>query len=160
MSKDNDNTIYKSILGAFLILITHVFLIGFIGALVLFFNGIVNHSAWLILGVLTIISGAAYWFYRRIKSDGKVIQDVVGDSLLKGKNVEVSFLSGMATFKVSDSQDGKAINVLPSDQPQQLEDPGTNKVKDLKELARLYEDRLITLDEYNKAKEDFFRKKS
>ena len=159
MPKDNDNTIYKSILGAFLILITHVFLIGFIGALILFFNGIVNHSVWVVLGVLTFISGAAYWFYRRIKSDGKVIQEVVSDSLLKGKNVEVSFLSGMATFKVTDSQDNKTINVLPSDQPQQLEAPGTDKVKDLKELARLYEDKLITLDEYNKAKEDFFRKK-
>ena len=58
------------------------------------------------IGVLFVSMGVAYWFYRRVKSDSRVIKDIIGDASLNGKSVEVSFLGGMASFKIGDSQSG------------------------------------------------------
>jgi hypothetical protein len=155
MSEKVGNTLYQNILAAFLILIMHVVLVAGIGVLILFFYGIINHMAWIIIGTSCLFIGG-YWLYRRIKSDSRVLRNIAGDSL-KGKTVEISFLGGMATFKISDSQVNKRINKDPSNSLRQLEAPNSENINSLTELARLYEKKLITSDEYNKAKEKILK---
>ena len=152
MKHPDENSLYKSILGAFLILIAHVFLLGIIGMLILIFHGIINYMGWIILGISLSVIGSWYWFYRRMRSDREMIKKIVGDSLLKGKSVEVSFLGGAATFKLSDSSNIKTIET-PSGDRRQLAGPAPEHTDTLTELARLYEKKLITDEEYNKAKE-------
>ena len=151
MKHPDENSLYKSILGAFLILIAHVFLVGIIGVLILIFHGIINYMGWIILGISLSVIGSWYWFYKRMKSDRNMIKKIVGDSLLTGKAVEVSFLGGAATFKLSDSNNTKTIE-NPSGYRGQLAGPAPEHTDTLTELARLYEKKLITDEEYNKAK--------
>ena len=151
MKHPDENSLYKSILGAFLILIAHVLLLGLIGLLILIFHGIINYLGWIILAIALSVIGSWYWFYKRMKSDRKMIQQIVGDSLLKGKSVEVSFLGGAATFKLSDSSNIKTVET-PSGNRGQLTGPAPEHTEKLTELARLYEKKLITDEEYNKAK--------
>jgi hypothetical protein len=151
MEQKTDNSLYKSILGAFLILIMHVLLLGIIGLLVLVFHGIINYMGWIILGISLSVVGWWYWFYRRMKSDREKIRNIVGDSLLKGKSVEISFLGGAATFKLNNSDSIQTIETL-SEERRQLSGPAPEYTDKLTELARLYEKNLITDEEYDKAK--------
>lgn len=149
MSGKADYSIFKNISTAFMILLFHVVLIGIIGVLTLFLGWIGNNVGWIILGVSLLTSVAGYLFYRRMKSDGRAIKDIIGDASLKGKTVEVSFMGGMASFKIGDSQPGNI---------KQLEDPGSEKVISITELANLYEKELITSDEYDRAKEKILKR--
>jgi hypothetical protein len=154
MEQNTENSLFKTIMAAFMILFIHVLLLGSIAVLILFFYGIVNHLAWMILGFSCLCAGA-YWFFRRFKSDGKMLKNIAGDSL-NGKTVEVSFLGGIANFKISDSQTYEQLGSGSADSPEQLAAPSVENVKSLTELARLYEKNLITLNEYNKAKHKLF----
>ncbi len=151
MGKEIENTLYRNIMAAFLILIMHVLLIGGIGLLIIFFYGIMNHMVWMVLGTTCLTLGG-YWFYRRIKSDGRVLKNMAGDNL-KGKIVEISFLKGVATFKISDSQVNQSIDNDSLNRCKQLPAPDFENIQNLAELARLYEKKLITFDEYNKVKQ-------
>jgi len=144
MSQKAEYSVFKNLSVAFLILLMHVVLIGVIGVLTLFFGWIGNNVGWIIIGVSCVTLVGGYWFYRRMKSDSKVIKDIVGDASLKGKTVEVSFLGGMASFKIGESQ---------SNNIKQLDAPKTEHTISLTDLADLYEKKLITSDEFNKVKE-------
>jgi hypothetical protein len=125
-------------------------MIGGIGVLIMFFYGFVNHMIWMILG-FTCLSAGGIWLYIRIKSDAKALKNIAGESL-KGKTVEVDFLRGVATLKISDAKDGQDAHRITSDRPRQLAGPESENINTLSELARLYEKKLISRDEYNKAK--------
>ncbi len=148
MSKKSDYSILKNLSVAFLILLAHVVLIGLIGVLTLFFGWIGNNIGWVMIGVLCVSMTVAFLFYRKVKSDSRVIKDIINDPSLKGKSVEVSFLGGMASFKIGDSQ---------SSNLKQLEAPGLDTVGSLTELTNMYEKKLITSDEFNKAKEKILK---
>ena len=155
MNQQSENTIYKNLLAAFLILIIHVLLVGGIGVLILFFYGIVNHMVWVLLGI-SCMSAGGVWLYKRLKSDVRAIQNIAGNSF-KGKTIEASFLGGVATFKVSDKRGEKRPASIPVERPRQLIATGPEDVKTLSELAHLYEKKLITLDEYNRVKKKILK---
>jgi hypothetical protein len=148
MSQKADYSIFKNLSVAFLILLAHIILIGLIGVLTMFFGWIGNNIGWVMIGVLCVSMAVAYWFYRRVKSDSRVIKDIIGDASLNGKSVEVSFLGGMASFKIGDSQ---------SDNLKQIEAPKSDTIVSLTELSKMYEKKLITSDEFNKAKEKILK---
>lgn len=151
MGKLAENSLFKGIFVAFLILFMHVILLAGVGILILLFYGIINHLIWMIAGfVLIAIWG--YLFYRKVIEDSKELKNVVGD--MKGRNVEIKLLGGLATFKMDDSAQNKTLRQLPSGRPKELAAPETDSVKSLTELSRLYEKKLITLEEYEKAKKD------
>lgn len=155
MEQKADNTIYQSISAAFLILIMHVLLLGSIGVLILFFYGIINHMVLIVIGI-SCVSLGGYWLYRRLKSSRQVLTNIAGESL-KGKTVEISFLGGIANFKISDSQVRQGMIQDSSDGIKKLADPNTQNIENLSELARLYEKKLITLEEYNKVKQNYLK---
>jgi hypothetical protein len=150
MSHQSENTIYKNLVAAFLILIIHVLLVGGIGVLILFFYGIVNHLVWVIIGI-SCMSAGGVWLYKRLKSDLKAIQNITGNSF-KGKTIEANFLGGVANFKISDSRPAGDTRQISSGQARQLTGPDADSMDSLAELARLYEKNLISQDEYEKAK--------
>ena len=148
MRNKSDYSIFKNLSIAFLILLAHVILIGLIGVLTLFFGWIGNNAGWVMIGVLCVTMAVAYWFYRRVKSDASVIKDIIGDASLNGKSVEVSFLGGMASFKIGDAQQGNI---------KQLEAPKSETIVTLTELGKMYEKKLITSEEFNKAKDKILK---
>ncbi len=148
MSQKSDYSIFKNLSVAFLILLAHVVLIGLIGVLTLFFGWIGNNIGWVMIGVLCASMALAYWFYRRVKSDSRVIKDIIGDASLNGKSVEISFLGGMASFKIGNEQSGNL---------KQLEAPKSDTILSLTELTKMYEKQLITSDEFIKAKQKILK---
>lgn len=154
MSRKKENGIFKNLSVVFMILVIHVLMVGVIGVMVVFFGWMANNTGWIILAVSLIITLGGYLFYRKIKSDGKALKEVLGETSLNGKNIEISFMGGLATFKVGDSQTRQITNEGSLNRVRELEAPNAGDAETLTELARLYEKKLITLDEYNKAKQN------
>lgn len=149
--------VFKSILVAYAILFLHVLLIAGLGMLVLFFRGIVQYMIWIFLGGTALVLGSAYYFYRRMKAEGKSLHEMLKSPVLNGRAVEVSFLGGIASVKLGRPPGRTALEDHSTPEYRQLDDPGAARVKELNELARLLHKNLITVDEYNRAKQQLFK---
>ncbi len=154
--KESDGSL-KSVMMAYLVLLLHLSIIGLIGLLVLFFRGIVQYMFWIFLGGSTILAVLVWTFYRRMRREGKNLNEMLRSSPFHGRSVEVSLLGGLASIKIGRSADAPMLDtgVLPP--RRRLEDPGTQRVLDLAELARLLENKMITPEEYELAKQQLLR---
>ncbi len=157
MSEKNDDSVFKNLTVAFVILIIHVVLIGAIAVMGIFFGWIANNAGWIILGVSCLIIVAGYLFYRRMKSDAGLVKEILRDPALQGKTVEISFLGGMANVKVGDAHPDQAIAIDSSPRIKQLDAPQSETGETLTALASLYEKKLISLEEFNKAKQKILK---
>ncbi len=158
LNKNDGDGIFKSVMVAYLILVLHMLLLVGLGFLVFFFRGIVQYMAWIFLFGALLILGSGYWFYRKMKAEGQSLRETLNSPLFRNRTVEVSLLGGMASFRVG--QAGESQPLLPggeADPPEQLEWSGDNQVHELTELARLLKSGLITLDEYEQAKQKIFK---
>ena len=145
----------KSVLMAYLVLVLHVLLIAGLGLLILFFRGIVNYMIWIVIGGTLIIIFSAWRFYMRMKKEGKTLRDILRSPVFEGREVEVSLLGGLASLKVG--KPGHPPLEDFSSNVKQLEDPEAVRLRELNELVRLFENNLITLEEYNQAKKQIFK---
>ena len=101
---------------------------------------------------------SAYIVYRRIKSNGKqMLRDIKNSSMYQGGGLEVSFLRGLVSLKLGRPNDLKYIDNQSSGANLQLEDPKTIQIRELTELARMYEKNLITADEYDRTKKQIMK---
>ena len=155
MGKLSENALFKSITVAFLILIMHVLLIGGVGILVLLVSGIINHTAWFLVGIALLAVGA-YMLYKRIKVEGRELKEAVGD--LQGKDIEISLLGGVASMKIRSGSQNTTRQIT-SDRTRLLTSPASGNVQQLTELSRLYEKELLTREEYETAKKELFSDK-
>jgi len=154
--KDGDG-LMKSVMMAYLILVLHVVLLMGLGVLVFFFRGIIHYMPWIVLFGAAAILASGYWFYRRMKAEGRSLRDTLNSPLFRNKTVEVSLLGGLAQFRVGHSNDPPLLGGGRSDNTRQLEWSGESQVQELTELARLLQNGLITPDEYEQAKQKIFR---
>ena len=155
-SKKNKTSdgIFKSILAAQVILFLHLIFLAALGVLVVFLSGMMQYMFWILLGGMAIISLSAYLFYRRLRKEGKSLKEAFRSPVFRGRSVEVSLLGGMATLKLDQQRQGVDKAIGPGNQtPLQLEDPETARIREINDLARLLDKELITLDEFNKAKQ-------
>ena len=153
--KDNEiSNITNSLVLASAILIFHVVLLGGLGLLVLFFSGIVNYIFWIFIVGSALVSGSVYLFFRHMKKEGGMaFLKIMSLPELKGKNVEVNLLGGLASFKIANDKSESIeleSNVIPVSR--QLEDPSSRRLRELAELSRMLEKNLITLEEFNQVK--------
>jgi hypothetical protein len=156
--KQNDGDgLMKSVMMAYMILILHVFLLMGLGVLVFFFRGIVHYMLWIFLFGAIGILASGYWFYRRMKAEGRSLRETLNSPLFRNKTVEVSLLGGLAQFRVGQSNGPRLLDDDRPDPSRQLEWSGDSQVQELTELARLLQSGLITHDEYEKAKKKIFR---
>ncbi|HSM47780.1 MAG TPA: hypothetical protein VK872_08200, partial [Draconibacterium sp.] len=153
-SVKENNGVIKSVFIAYFILLLHILLLAGLGVLIIFFKGIVNYMLWIFLAGTGIVIFSAYRFYRKMKKERKTLKEMMNSPLFRGREVEISLLGGLASLKV-----GKPQNLLLENYQgdiKQLEDPETMRLKELNELVRLFENNLITLEEYNQAKKQIF----
>ena len=155
--KNDGQGVMKSVMTAYLILILHVFLLVGLGFLVFFFRGIIHYMMWIVLFGAIGILASGYWFYRRMKADGRSLRDTLNSPLFRNKTVEVSLLGGLAQFRVGQSDGSRQLDHHRPDSTHQLEWSGDASIQELTELARLLKGGLITPEEYEKAKKKFFR---
>lgn len=146
--------LFKGIMLAHMILGLHVVLICLIGLVVIFFGGIAYYWAWIFMGGLVLTAAGAYFVYRRLKAQGRnVMRDLQGVAVPSGSTLEVRFLGGLASVKFA----RPAASTLPeiamsSAPPPLLEDPETQRLRELASLAQLYEKNLLTREEFERAK--------
>jgi hypothetical protein len=150
--------LFKGVLTAYVILVLNMLLIAGVGCIVLFFRGITQYMLWVLIGCSLFIILSGYLFYMRIRQEGRNMRDTLHSPVFNGRSVEISLLGGLASVKIG-SPDGypPALDVADTFQTfRQLEDPATVRIRELKELARLFENDLITREEYNQTKQELF----
>ncbi len=157
--KDKDEGLFKSIMLAYMVLVLHVLLIAALGLMVIFFRGVVQYMLWIFIAGALVIIISAYYFYRRMKAEGKTLKQMLSSPMLNGRPVEVSFLGGLASFRVGAPGQAPQIESGMANSTQQLEDPETIRIRELTELARMLEKNLITREEYNHAKQTLLNPK-
>jgi hypothetical protein len=155
-NKNHHDGILKSIFTAYFILILHIFLIAGLGILVLFFRGIVNYMIWIFLAGTGAVILVGYLMQKRMKEEGKTLGEMLSLPLFKGKTVEVSLLGGLASLRVESPDTRNKIGTPIPGETGLLEDPETIRIRELTELVRMLDKNLITIDEYNKAKQKIF----
>jgi hypothetical protein len=151
--KKESDGLLKSVLMAYLVLALHVLVIAMICILVIFFRGIVNYMPWVFLAVTLLILASGYYFYRRMRAEGKNLREILRSPLFEGRSVEVSFLGGFASIRLNQPGDQLPPAIEANARPLQLEDPETQRIRQLTELAHLLEKDLITREEYDNAKQ-------
>ncbi len=147
--------LFKSIVLAYTILVLHLLLLVGMGLLVIFFGGLVQYLVWIFIGGMVLIGASAYWFYRRLRQQGRTLSEALRAPMFHGRAVEISFLGGMAALKLGPPQKQKSLEAGTFNQTPLLEDPDTSHVRDLAALAQLLEKNLITQDEFQAAKQKF-----
>jgi hypothetical protein len=152
-NKTNEPGLFKSILLAHGILALHVILVAVVGLVIIFFQGIAKYWIWIFIGIMATVIGCSYFIYRHIKSQGRTLGELLNSPTFKGKSVEVSVLGGLASLKIGEPNHPRPLAIQSEHQVAQLEDPDTKKVREIVELARLLEKKLITPEEYNQAKQ-------
>jgi len=158
MSRKGGEGLFKSVMMAYLVLVLHLLLVFGLGLVVVFFSGIVQYMLWIfLLGAITILA-SFYYFYRRMKAQGRTLREMMQSPMFNGRPVEVSLLGGLASFRMGGAAGGP--HELGSDTrhpSHQLEDPETVRLREIKELASLLKDDLITREEYERAKQHIFK---
>ena len=156
--KKNENSLFKGVMTAYLIVVLHVLLIAGVGLLVIFFQGIIKYMAWIFFGGSALIITSVYFFYRLIKKQGMTLRENLNSPMFHGRAVEVSLMGGLASVKIGGGSGvTPALGNNSSTQYLQLEDPASVRLRELTELANLLEKNLITLDEYNAFKQQILK---
>ncbi|MGD1973771.1 MAG: SHOCT domain-containing protein [Desulfobacterales bacterium] len=157
-SKNQGQSLFKAVILTHFILFLHLLIIGGLVLLVIFFRGVTEYMLWVLLGTAALFILSGFLIYWRIKSKGKkMFHDIENSSLFRGRSFEVSFLSGLASLKFGQSDDLKRIEDHSSEAKLQLEAPETVRMRELTELARMYEKDLITSEEYKRAKNQILK---
>ncbi len=158
-NKNQGENLFKAVIMTHIILFLHLLIIVGLVLMVIFIRGITQQILWIFLGATGLFILSSVFIFRRIKSKGKkVLHDIENASFFQGRSFEVSFLRGMASLKFGQPDDGlKAIKNPSSGAKFQLEDPETLNIRELTELARIYEKNLITTEEYNRAKNQILK---
>lgn len=157
-NSDQGENLFKAVIMTYLILFLHLLIIVGLVLMVIFFRTITQHMLWVFLGAAGLFILSGLLIYRYIKSEGKkLLHDIENSSLFKGRSFEVSFLSGLASLKFGQRDDLKALENPSTDANLLLEDPETVRVRDLTELAQMYEKDLITAEEYHRAKNQILK---
>lgn len=158
MKKLDDDKHFKSVIMAYFILLLHVLLVAGLVFLVIFFRGFINYMVWIFIGGSTVILASGYHFYKRMKKEGKTLRDILQSPKFSGRTVEVNILGGLASFKIGQSGNVPLLSSNAHKQHHhQLEDPNTIRVRELTELVRLLQNDMITLEEYNKVKQQILK---
>jgi hypothetical protein len=146
----------KGVLLAHLIIGLHVGVIALIGLLVIFFGGLARYWGWILLGGLTAAGLLGFFLYRKVKSRGRdLYRDIRNAPVMPGGTLEVSLLGGLASVKFSKPSDAAALPHAAAP-PALLEDSATLRIRELGNLARMYEKNLITREEFEQAKAAMF----
>jgi len=150
--------LFSGVFLAYFILLLHVLLIGGVGCLIFLFKGVVSNILWIMIGTGCAIIASGCYFYKRMKDQSKGLGATLNSPAFRGRTVEVSLLGGLASFRVGSpmNHNGPVLEGGHFEQPLQLEDPTTMRIRRLRELAYLLEKNLITRDEYDQTKAQIF----
>jgi hypothetical protein len=149
--------LFKGIAAAYAILFLHVLLIAALGLIVIFLTGIAHYLFWILSGGMALIGLSAYFFWRKLRREGKSLRETLQSPAFQGREVEVSLLGGMAAMRLGPPAELKPLPPVGDEHAPMLEDPQTRHVREIQALADLLEKKLISQEEFDQAKHLIFR---
>ena len=160
MPDENDHSggaLFKGVLLVHFILFLHLVIIGCLALLVIFLRGVSQYMIWIFLTGMTAVLCSGGLLIWRIRSSGKkALRDINDGPAFKNRPVELSFLGGIASVRFGVPGAAAEIENHQGDRKLQLEGPDKAGIQELTQLAKMYEEDLISFDEYNLAKQQFF----
>ena len=152
--KKREKGLLSGVYLAYSILIFHALLLGLLFIIIVFFRSIVHHMLWFIVGGILITLTSGYYFFRKLKKNSGQIRDLMNDPAFQGRSLEISLFGGVASIKMgAPGLHTPAIEHNPQAMLQ-LEDPKTERLKELNNIAELLEKGFITNEEYSKLKNE------
>ncbi len=155
--------LFRSIFIAYFILILHVVLLAGVGLTVVLFKGVYLYLPWIMAGIGILILCLAWIFYRQIKYKSTDIKAILSMPQFQDKTVEIKLLGGLASFKIKPDENQPPLHPLiehPSSTAgnQRLIKNEIDQTEDkIIKLNTLYEKDLITLKEFEKAKQNIIQ---
>jgi hypothetical protein len=148
--------LFKGVLLAHVIIGLHVGVIALIGLLVIFFGGLARYWGWILLGGVTTAVLFGVFVYRQVKSRGRdIYRDIRSAPVTPGGTLEISLLGGLASVKFSRPESASALPHAAA-LPVLLEDSASLRIRELGNLAQMYEKNLLTREEFERAKAAMF----
>lgn len=158
---DNDG-VFKNIFIAYFILLFHVVLLAGIAVFVVLIKGFFQYLPWIMAGAAILVALCVWIIFRQMRKNAARIQDILSNEQLRNRNVEISFMGGLAAFKIQTKEDAGRLLTYPGpDKPPpetRLIETDTDRTeKKMNHLDALYDKELITKEEFDKARQSIIQ---
>ncbi len=152
--KEKESSLTGGIFLAYSIIILHALMVAFLFMLIIFFQGIIHYMFWIVLAGIGLTFFSGWYFFRRLKKHSQKLKDILNDPAFSGRAIEIAFFGGSAVLKVSGQNDQPiALGYEPTKALPSPDDTRNPSMNDLKRLADLLNNNLITQDEFIRLKE-------
>jgi hypothetical protein len=168
LKKSDNDGVFKNIFIASFILLFHVVLLAGIAIFVVLIKGFFQYLPWIMAGAAILVALCVWMIFRQMRKNTGRIQDILSNEQLHNRNVEISFMGGLAAFKIQAKEDAGRLLAYPG--PDKLP-PDTRLIetdtdrtqntdrteKKMNHLDALYEKELITKEEFDKARQSIIQ---
>jgi preprotein translocase subunit YajC len=157
LKKSDKEGLFKNIFIGYFILLLHVLLLAGIALFVVLIKGVFNYLPWIMGGATLLVLLIVWLLYRRMHKSSSRIQNMLSNTQLGDRNIEVSLLGGLAAFKINARQNTDLLldnHGSETDRNTRLiETEGDRAERKMLQLDALYEKDLITKEEFEKARQ-------
>lgn len=164
LKKSDKDGVFKNIFIAYFILLFHVVLLAGIAVFVVLIKGFFEYLPWIMAGAGLLIALCVWLVIRQMRKNSQQIQDIMSNEQLKNRNVEVSFMGGLASFKINSKEQDTGRLLAPpepgnhsSEDIRLIESDGDRVERKMNQLNALYEKDLITKEEFDKARQSIIQ---
>lgn len=147
-----EDGIAKNIFIGYFVLILHVLLLVLLGVFIVFFRGLIVYMPWIVGGGLFLLTVSGLLFYRKMKKSQSGLAETLNSGMPKDRPIEISLLGGLASVRLGTTRSGSDGYV--AEAPLQLEDSETSRLRSLDRLVKMYNNDLISKEEFALLKQD------
>lgn len=164
LKKTDKEGVFKNIFIAYFILLFHVVLLAGIAVFVVLIKGFFQYLPWIMAGGGLLIALCVWLVIRQMRKNSEQIQDILSSEQLKNRNVEISFMGGLASFKINSNEEGSGRLLSysgpdnPSPGPRLIESDADRTERKMAQLNALYGKDLITKEEFDKARQSIIQR--
>jgi len=163
LNKTDKEGVFKNIFIAYFILLFHVVLLAGIAVFVVLIKGFFEYLPWIMAGAGLLVALCVWLVIRQMRKNSAQIQDILSNEQLNHRNVEISFMGGLASFKVkSNAEDTRRLLTYPepdnlSPDTRLIETDTDKAERKMNQLNALYEKDLITKEEFDQARQSIIQ---
>jgi hypothetical protein len=163
LKKSDKEGVFKNIFIAYFILLFHVVLLAGIAVFVVLIKGFFEYLPWIMAGAGLLVALCVWLVIRQMRKNSAQIQDILSNEQLTHRNVEISFMGGLASFKVkSNAEDTRRLLTYPepdnlSPDTRLIETDTDKAERKMNQLNALYEKDLITKEEFDQARQSIIQ---
>ena len=163
LKKTDKEGVFKNIFIAYFIILFHVVVLAGIAVFVVLIKGFFQYLPWIMAGAGLLIALCAWLVVRQMRKNSEQIQEILSNDQLKSRNVEISFMGGLASFKINSGEEesGRRLSYSgpdnPSPGPRLIESNEDRTERKMAQLNALYQKDLITKEEFDKARQSIIQ---